>query len=71
VELPPVNSQVRWHDPRKLKGATGIVRNHYELPFGCENGCREHFWVEWQGTALSGGFCPVTADKQVYILPKA
>ncbi len=69
MQIPPVNSQVRWHDARKLKGAVGVVTSHYPLPFGCENGCFQHFWVEWQGTTVAGGFCPATADTQIHVVP--
>ncbi|MBI4329185.1 MAG: hypothetical protein HY685_04900 [Chloroflexi bacterium] len=66
---PPVGARVRWKDPRKLKGAVGLVTRHYPLPFGCESGCTEHFWVEWQGTALQGGFCPIKAWDQLQLEP--
>ena len=65
--MPEAGSEVRWKDPRKLNGAVGLVTRHSPLPFGCENGCFEHFWVEWQGTKLEGGFCPVRAWDQIEV----
>ena len=69
MTMPAIDSEVRWKDPRKLKGAKGLVSKYYDLPFGCENGCREHFWVEWQGTKLEGGFCPAKAWDMIEQIP--
>lgn len=69
MTMPPISARVKWQDPRKLNGATGVVVRYYPLPFGCENGCREHFWVAWQGTKLEGGFCPARAWDQIMLAP--
>ena len=52
MTMPAIDSEVRWKDPRKLKGAKGLVSKYYDLPFGCENGCRESMGYDRANTLI-------------------